>query len=352
MKMPQRPCSLRLTALALIFTLMTAGFPVRAADDPVWPRERDQDGARIVLYQPQIDDWKQFRQVSGRMAIALTPKGGKQHVGVVTVLMDTDTDMDSRMVLLSNPRITETSFPGEDAASAKRLDQLARSFLNPDATMTISVDRLVASVDDKGAAPGVDVKNDPPVILASFGPAILVLIDGEPVLAPVEKADMQYVINASWPLFLDNASHQYYLFTGERWVTSGEIKSGWKETAKLPLEMVKIPGDPQWPGLKPYVGPPAKNAAKAPAVFVSNVPAELIVFGGKPVYAPVPGTKLTFATNTDSDFFVYSPTGAYYYLSAGRWFSAPGPTGPWTYTSDTLPSDFANIPPNSTAGEC
>jgi hypothetical protein len=350
MEMPQRPRSLRLTALALMFTLMTTGIPGRAADDPVWPRERNQDGARIVFYQPQIDDWKQFRQVNGRMAIALTPKGGKQHVGVVTVQMDTDTDMDSRTVLLSNPKIVGTSFPGEDAASANKLDQLARTFLKPDATLTISVDRLVASVEEKTAVPGVDVKNDPPVILASFGPAILLLIDGEPVLAPVAKADMQYVINASWPLFLDAASQQYYLFTGERWVTSREIKSGWKDTAGLPPEMVKIPGDPQWAGLKPYIGPPAKNSAKAPAVFVSNVPAELIVFGGKPVYAPIPGTKLTFATNTDSDLFVYSPTGAYYYLSAGRWFSAPGPTGPWTYASDKLPSDFANIPPNSTAG--
>src|SRR5260370_10882047 len=252
-----------------MLTLVAVGFPVcAAADDPGWPRERDQDGAHIVLYQPQIDDWKQFKQISGRMAISLTPKGGKPHLGVVTLQMDTDTDMDSRTVLLSNPTITGTSFPGVDPASAKKLDELVRTFLKPEATLTISVDRLVASIDEKTAAPAVAVKNDPPVIFASFGPAILLLIDAEPVLAPVENAGMQDVINANWPLFLHGDSHQHYLFTGERWVTSSEIKGGWKETASLPPKMVKIPGDPQWAGLKPYIGPPASHAGKVPAVYV------------------------------------------------------------------------------------
>jgi hypothetical protein len=351
MAMPVKRCSAKLTSLALALALVTSGFPARAmADDPGWPRERDQDGAHLILYQPQIDDWKQFKQISGRMAISLTPRGGKPQVGVVTLQMDTDTDMDNRTVLLSKPTITSTSFPGADPATAEKLDHLVRTFLKPDATMTISVDRLVASVDQKSDVPAVSVKNDPPAIFASFGPAILLFIDGQPVLAPVESTDMQSVVNANWPLFLDGATQQYYLFAGQRWVTSSDLKSGWKETASLPAKMAKIPSDPQWASLKPYVGATSAHAGKAPAVYFSNVPAELIVFSGKPVFTAIPGTKLTFATNTDSDLFIYSPTGAYYYLSAGRWFSAPGPTGPWTYATDQLPEDFAMIPPNSLAG--
>jgi hypothetical protein len=351
MAMPIKRWSAKGTTLALALTLVASGFPVRAiADDPGWPRERDQDGTRLILYQPQIDDWKQFKQISGRMAISLTPKGGQPHVGVVALQMDTVTDIDSRTVLLSNPTITSTSFPGADPATAQKLDQLVRTFLKPEATMTISVDRLVASVDQKSDVPPVSVKNDPPAIFASFGPAILLFIDGEPVLAPVGNTDMQAVINASWPLFLDGATHQYYLFTGQRWAVSNDLKSGWKDAASLPAKMAKIPEDPQWASLKQYMGATSAHAGKAPAVYVSNVPAELIVFAGKPVFTAIAGTKLTFATNTDSDLFVYSPTGAYYYLSAGRWFSAPGPSGPWTYATDQLPADFARIPPNSPAG--
>lgn len=352
MTMPFKRRSMKLTSLALVLTIAiaTSGFsPLARSADEGWPRERDQNGAHLVLYQPQIDEWTQFKQVSGRMAISLTPKGGKPQVGVVSLQMKTDTDMDSRTVLLSSPTITETSFPGADPATAKKLDQIVRTFLKPDATLTISVDRLVASVDQKSDAPPVAVKNDPPAIFASFGPAILLFVDGDPVLAPVENADMQVVINANWPLFLDSATTQYYLFTGQRWVASNDLKAGWKEVTTLPAKMAKIPGDPQWASLKHYIGVTSAQSGKAPAVFYSNVPAELIVFSGKPVFANIAGTKLTYATNTESDLFLYSPSGAYYYLSAGRWFSSPGPTGPWTYATDQLPADFALIPANSPA---
>jgi hypothetical protein len=68
--------------------------------------------------KPQVDDWKQFEQVSGRMSIALTLRCGKRQVGVVTFRMDTDTDMDSQIVILRNPAIANTRFCGADPALA------------------------------------------------------------------------------------------------------------------------------------------------------------------------------------------------------------------------------------------
>ena len=56
-----------------------------------------------------------------------------------------------------------------------------------------------------------------------------------------------------------------------------------------------------------------------------------------------------YANNTDSPVFVYSPTQTYYYLAAGRWFSAQTLTGPWTFASLSLPADFAKIPLSSPA---
>ena len=37
-------------------------------------------------------------------------------------------------------------------------------------------------------------------------------------------------------------------------------------------------------------------------------------------------------------------TGAVYFLVAGRWFSAPDFTGPWTFATPTLPAAFKQIP--------
>ncbi len=74
-------------------------------------------------------------------------------------------------------------------------------------------------------------------------------------------------------------------------------------------------------------------------------PAELIQIIGKPVFAPVAGTSLLWVSNTESDLFRHQATGAFYYLVAGRWFSAPSLDGPWTFTALKLPEDFKRIPP-------
>ena len=81
-----------------------------------------------------------------------------------------------------------------------------------------------------------------------------------------------------------------------------------------------------------------------PKVFVSDKPAELIVLTGEPKYVPVAGTSLQWVSNTESDVFRLGPNGPVYYLVAGRWFSAPDFTGPWTFATPTLPDDFKKIP--------
>jgi uncharacterized membrane protein YgcG len=60
--------------------------------DPGWPRERYQNGTRLIIYQPQVDDWKDFQDLTWRMAISLTPKSGKEVVGVVEMKGNTDVD--------------------------------------------------------------------------------------------------------------------------------------------------------------------------------------------------------------------------------------------------------------------
>jgi len=53
---------------------------------------------------------------------------------------------------------------------------------------------------------------------------------------------------------------------------------------------------------------------------------------------------LFWVSNTESDVFRLGKTGSIYYLVAGRWFSAPDFTGPWTFATPSLPPDFKKIP--------
>ena len=70
----------------------------------------------------------------------------------------------------------------------------------------------------------------------------------------------------------------------------------------------------------------------------------MILLAGEPKYQPVAGTSLLWVSNTESDVFRLGPKGDVYFLVAGRWFSAPDFTGPWTFATPKLPDDFQKIP--------
>ncbi len=320
-----------------------------ASTDPGWPRQRTNEQGSLVYYQPQVDAWTNFKQLDFRMAFSLTPKGGKEIVGILELQAQTDVNVDDRSVVISNFKIKEVKLPGLDPVKASTVDQMVRSFLPPDHTVVMALDRLVASVEKTQAPAAVPVQNDPPAIFVSNTPAILLNVDGEAVRADIAGTNLGFVVNSNFPLFFEKESpKEYYLYTGQQWLKSASMEGGWAPTPKLPRDMSKVANDPKWAEMKkPILSPSAKG--KPPTIFYSDKPAEVILFQGQPAYAQIPGTQLSYATNTDADLFVYNPTQDYYYLAAGRWFQAPNLKGPWTFTTEHLPPDFANIPENSPA---
>ena len=333
---------------SLILVLLSSMASI--AQDEGWPRVRTENGNTLITYQPQVDDWKDFRELDWRMAISLTPAGGKAAVGVVDLHAQTIVDNDNKMVLISNIKIERINFPSLDPSRASQMEQLTRKFLPK--SVSISLHRLVASVPKKESVPGVQLRSDPPAIFVSYKPAILLDVDGQPVRASIQNANLEYVVNTHWPLFFDPLSSRFYLLAGKQWLTAAALEGPWAAAKKLPEDMNMLVKKPEWTNLKKFIPPPpAKRNTVVPAVFYSTSPAEVILFNGKPAYAPIPGTRLKYATNTTSYLFLYTPTNQYYYLTAGRWFSASRIEGPWTFATPKLPVDFAHIPPSSPAGQ-
>lgn len=64
--------------------------------DNGWPREVANNDAKLVYYQPQVDDWKDFKNITARIAFSLTPKDGKEVLGVVSLKAGTLVDKDTR----------------------------------------------------------------------------------------------------------------------------------------------------------------------------------------------------------------------------------------------------------------
>ena len=57
-----------------------------------------------------------------------------------------------------------------------------------------------------------------------------------------------------------------------------------------------------------------------PTVYISTVPAELLLTQGQPQFTPILGTTLLYVSNSGNDVFMDSSNNNYYILLAGRWF--------------------------------
>jgi hypothetical protein len=336
----------RITAVSLLFF---ASLGTAYAQDHGWPRQITKPQGTLVYYQPQVDSWNNFQELDWREAITITPAGGKEVVGAVTVHGLTSVNSESQMVLISNLQIKNTYFPSLSPSDAAAMDQLVRTFVP--STVWISMQRLVSCVPKPATAPtGVQLRNDPPQIFVSYQPAILLGIEGQPELADIPNTKLKYVVNTNWALFVDKEG-EYYLLVGDQWLESRSLQGPWSKATRLPHDMETLVKDQQWTGLQPYIPPSPSSGSVVPAVFYSTVPAVVMLFDGQPVYSPIQGTQLAYAVNTNSYLFVYSPTNQFYYMTAGRWFTSSTLQGPWTFANSNLPADFAHIPPDSPAAQ-
>jgi len=330
-------------SLALVLATGASAF----AQDPGWPRKLQKPGGTVIAYQPQVDEWKDHTNITWRQAFQMTPTGAKQVIGAATFSGTTNVDTEKHTVVIFGIKAIDTYFPSLDQATSARMDPLFKTFV-PE-VVNISLERVVAYLPKPQSVQTVNLKNDPPSIFVNYSPAVLLAVDGEPVLVAIKDTKLKFVINTQWPLFLDTSKSQYYLLVGPRWLTAADLHGPWSAATQLPQDMDRLPNDPQWVDLKKVIPLSAQSTAPLPRVFYSSVPAEVILFNGRPIYAKILQTQLLYATNTDSPFFLYTPTNEYYYLAAGRWFRSKDLQGKWTFASMDLPEDFAKIPLSSPA---
>jgi len=138
----------------------------------------------------------------------------------------------------------------------------------PTMTFTISLDRMIASVENANAHVQTITGNpQPPLIFVSTTPAILLFVEGKPVLASVPGTTLQYVVNTNWDLFFDNS--EYFLLDGKTWIKSKDLAGPWAGTSKLPADFAKIPKGQNWDEvLKAVPAPPLHpREQRAPCRF-------------------------------------------------------------------------------------
>jgi hypothetical protein len=314
--------------------------------DGGWPRAYlTPAGAQLLIFQPQIASWDGRQQMVAYAAVSYQAKtAAKPSLGTVKIESRTSVSVADRLVRFSPARITETNF---HELSREQLQDAVAQVDNgiPDAERVIALDRVLANLDKSQIIPrNVDgVKGDPPPIFYSTRAAVLVVFDGDPIWSPIDKNELKFAVNTNWDVFQHEATHTFYLRNDRAWLKASDIKGPWSRAGTLPASFSKLPADDNWKDVRASLPGAPSDGTPPPTVFVSTVPAELLLLRGAPVYSPVSGTRLVWVRNTESDVFRLGASGPVYYLVAGRWFSAPSFKGPWTFATPTLPDDFKKI---------
>ena len=346
-----KPIAVALIPILIVGCVAQTTQPARAAaeaSDAGWPRVVKADGHELVYYQPQAEEWIDGRQVKGRLAFALTPRGQKApFYGAAMIEANTQTDLEARTVYVYNIQFPAVVFSVPEGTQKEPLIELAKEIF-PKAPVTMSLDRLLASLDGvKGKGKTTALSVEPPKILYSSKPAVLLMTDGKPVLVDIENVPIQYVINTNWDLLFDKAGKRYYMLNKDVWLSASALTGPWTTAGKLPASFNQIPNTENWAEVRKNI--PAKPVSvAAPIVFTTEEPTELILTSGSPVWRSISGTGIDCIQNTESD--VFRLDGNYYFLTSGRWFRSASLQGPWQAASAKLPADFAKIPTTDAKG--
>ncbi len=340
--------------LALTATLSCSAAPqaknaqevTAEGDELTWPRVFDDNGTTVSIYQPQIETWE-GTDFETRSAVAITPAGANAaEYGVFWMKARADIDKAARIVTLMDIQVTKASFPSVPKLQNTYL-ALIRKYV-PTVSKTVALDQLEASYAVSEAVKKtrvVPVRNDPPHIIASAVPSLLVLVDGPPTLRPMSGLDVERVINTR--ALILRVSGVFYLNASDHWYQASEVGGQWLLSPNPPsaLEAAK---QAAVASQSVDLMPPGANAlTTTPAVFVSTVPAELIQTEGPPNLVPIEGTELMQVQNSDNALFFDELSQRYYVLFSGRWFDSASLEGPWSFVPyGQLSKDFAKIPPD------
>ena len=205
------------------------------------------------------------------------------------------------------------------------------------------------------ANPKPSLANGVPTIYTSQTPAELIVFKGQPDFVPIVGTQLLWASNTTSDVLIDISTNTYYVLLAGRWFRGPAMTGPWTFVASnaLPADFSRIPAASLAGAVLPTVaGTPQAQAAaiensipQTATVPLKGGPTFTPNFDGAPQFVPVAGTPLTYAVNSSEPLIQVVPN-AYYAVTAGVWFTAPGVTGPWTVAT-SVPPVIYTIPPAS-----
>ncbi|MFC1689489.1 hypothetical protein ACFL0N_00395 [Pseudomonadota bacterium] len=337
-----------LTVLLLVTSLLFSPGGYAQETELTWPRDLDVPSGTVTMYQPQVDTLE-GDILSFRAALSFKDNKGSEPVfGAAWFESRVEIDREIRNVHMVDLKVTDTRFP---EGSEHVHGELAQYILEglPTWDIDFSLDGLLTSLEasEEEIAAANNLKMDPPDIVYRDRPALLVTLDGEPILKEIENTKYQAVINTPYPLIFDGQRTYYLNAAKDVWYQSGQATGPWTFDPSPPTEISSLVNQEDTDADETDEDSEPVTAENAPEIVVTTEPAELIVSDGEPNFEPLVDDLLVLA-NSQSDVFMHVSEQNYYVVLSGRWYFARALNGPWTYRpSDELPGAFSNIPMES-----
>ena len=328
--------------------LLLAG-AVRGQDE--WPRTLNaSDGSIIRIYEPMPESFK-GNILKGRAAFSVSRMGDTTEpvFGTFWAIATVETDKDSRVLHILSVKIPNLKLARDSDANKVAYLRTELEAGIPKLNLDLSLDMLLSSLDlsteEKSLSKGLNTA--PPKIIYQSQPSLLVLIDGQPMLQKNKDWDLDVVVNTPYTIVKDDK--QFYLYGARHWYAAPNATGPYSYAGKVPskLEKVQKSVDDANSSNAGYIDSSAAADTLISNIVVSTEPAELIQTNGNPALTPIPGTGLSYVSNSSNDIF-RAADGQYYVLLSGRWYKSAQLQSGWQYVaSDALPPDFAKIPEGS-----
>jgi hypothetical protein len=320
---------------------------------PFWPNRFHQGEDAFTVYPPQFERWERDH-LEGRAAVAVQPEGAERPIfGVVSLSARTEVDAGTGIVVVRKFEVAAGDFPTAPDRAGSYLDAVRRHL--EALTWRVELARLQAdlAIDQAAERAGSQpLRNEPPRIVFVQSPAILVPIDGEPVLQPFGEAGLLRVVNTRALILRDRTTDRYFLYVAGYWLEAAALAGPWTQARVRPMALDEARTKALAEDLVDVLEDEEPAGSRAPKVIVSTGPTELVQTDGPPQYAPIGQTDLLFVTNSPNRLFLDLRTQVHYVLLAGRWYRASSlARGVWTYVPGSeLPADFAMIPEEHPTG--
>ncbi|HTL09906.1 MAG TPA: hypothetical protein VL307_16645 [Chitinophagaceae bacterium] len=302
-------------------------------------------GSSITVYEPQPEKYAD-NNLYARAAVSIIKKAGAEPVFGVMWFNASITNR-AGIGVVNTVTVPVARFADNDTESKTILSKAVEKEW-PGMNISFDVNRLATALQNEQEEEGANVKNDPPLIIYRDKPSTLIVLDGEPVEQMDDDLAMTRVVNSPYLIVKNPSDKRYYLYGGNLWYSSSNVKDGWAYVQKLPAALRSVDAVMKEEAKKDTAQKDAGSFTKATSIVVATEPAELIQTEGPPSYQAVEGSTLLYVNNSLDEIFKDIESQKNFILIAGRWYNSSSLNGPWTYVApDQLPAAFANIPAGS-----